>query len=213
MPTTKNTSYKVHVQHTNQSEVDNVNIEDGAMLHTDDALYMGHNGENVVVYPQGGVASLGWARYQDTVYTSSNKLALSDGVQVALPNNSGTTTKSHSSINFYDSTTVKLTPVNLNDVYIVSLMLKASASNANQTHLEIEFQHGSSGSTVENLFSAMSFYKGNDVEQKKHEMYSFYVDANVLSLGASIHITSVGGSANVWDIEYFIQRTQNGSLS
>ena len=47
------------------------------------------------------------------------------------------------------------------------------------------------------------------IEQKKHEMYSFYVDANVLSLGASIHITSVGGSANVWDIEYFIQRTQN----
>jgi len=213
MATTKNTSYKVHVHHTDQSEVDNVNIENGAMLHTTDALYMGHNGSNVVVYPQGGTTQLGWARYQDTVYTSSNKLALSDGVQVALPNNSGTTIKSHSSINFYDSTTVKLTPVNLNDVYIVSLMLKASASNANQTHLEIEFQHGSSGSTVENLFSAMAFYKGNDVEQKKHEMYSFYVDANVLSLGASIHITAVGGSVNVWDIEYFIQRTQNGSLS
>lgn len=209
----KNTAYRVHVEDVAQSVVDNVNIEDGAMLRTDDYLYMGHNSENVIVYPQGGVRSLGWARYQDTVYTSSNKLALSDGVQVALPNNSGTTIKSHSSINFYDSTTVKLTPVNLNDVYIVSLMLKASASTANQTHLEIEFQHGSSGSTVENLFSAMAFYKGNDVEQKKHEMYSFYVDANVLSLGASIHITSVGGSANVWDIEYFIQRTQNGSLS
>lgn len=209
---TKNTSYRVHVQDTTEAVVSSVNIENGAMMRTDDALYMGHNGRNVIVYPQQSVSSAGWARYKDTVYTSSNKLALSDGVQVALPNNSGTTIKSHSSINFYDSTTVKLTPVNLNDVYMVSLMLKASSPNANQTHLEVEFQHGSSGSTVENLFSAMAFYKGNDVEQKKHEMYSFYVDANVLSLGASIHITSVGGSANVWDIEYFIQRTQNGTL-
>ena len=41
MATTKNTSYKVHVHHTDQSEVDNVNIENGAMLHTTDALYYG----------------------------------------------------------------------------------------------------------------------------------------------------------------------------
>ena len=52
MPTTKNTSYKVHVHHTTQAEVDAVNIEDGALLHTTDALYMGHNTNNVVVYPQ-----------------------------------------------------------------------------------------------------------------------------------------------------------------
>ena len=58
MATTKNTSYKVHVHHTDQSEVDNVNIENGAMLHTTDALYMGHNGSNVVVYPQGGTTSI-----------------------------------------------------------------------------------------------------------------------------------------------------------
>ena len=58
MSTTKNTSYKVHVHHTDQSEVDSVNIEDGAMLHTNDALYMGHNDQNVIVYPQGGVKSL-----------------------------------------------------------------------------------------------------------------------------------------------------------
>ena len=40
----KNTSYKVHVEHTTQAEVDAVNIENGALLHTPDALYMGHNG-------------------------------------------------------------------------------------------------------------------------------------------------------------------------
>jgi hypothetical protein len=52
MSTTKNSSYRVHVQDTTEAEVASVNIENGAMLRTDSALYMGHNGSNVVVYPQ-----------------------------------------------------------------------------------------------------------------------------------------------------------------
>jgi len=75
MSTTNNTSYKVHVHHTTQSEVDSVNIEDGGMLHTTEALYMGHGGNNKIVYPQGGIKSLGWCRYDDNNYTSSNKLS------------------------------------------------------------------------------------------------------------------------------------------
>ena len=111
MPTTKNTSYKVHVFHTDQAEVDSVNIEQGAMLHTDEALYMGHNGRNVIVYPQGGSKTLGWARYQDTQYTvasDATKVILSDGVTVTLPNNAGTTTKSNASLSFYNNETQKL---------------------------------------------------------------------------------------------------------
>jgi hypothetical protein len=51
MATTNNTAYKVHVQETTQTEVDNVNIEQGAMLVTNEALFMGFNGEQVRVYP------------------------------------------------------------------------------------------------------------------------------------------------------------------
>ena len=87
MSTTRNSSYRVHVQDTTEAEVASVNIENGAMLRTDSALYMGHNGSNVVVYPQNVITVNGWARYDDTIYTSSNKLALSDGVEVTLPNN------------------------------------------------------------------------------------------------------------------------------
>ena len=100
----KNTAYRVHVEDVSQSVVDNVNIEDGAMLRTDEYLYMGHNNQNVIVYPQGGSKTLGWARYQDTQYTGASdatKVILSDGVTVTLPNNAGTTTKSNASLSFY----------------------------------------------------------------------------------------------------------------
>ena len=123
----KNTAYRVHVEDVSQTVVDNVNIENGAMLRTDSALYMGHNGENVIVYPQTGSVNLGWARYDDTFYTGTSdetKLLLSDGVEVALPNNAGNVIKSHSSINFYDSSTNKFTGVNVNDVYSVTVVFK-----------------------------------------------------------------------------------------
>lgn len=212
MPTTKNTSYKVHVQHTNQSEVDNVNIEDGAMLHTDDALYMGHNGENVVVYPQGGVSSLGWARYIDTQYTSASPLSLSADTLTILPNNSGTVIRSHPSIDFYQNgVNSKIYGQNLNDVYAITVEWKAQAPNANQTHLNLSIANG--GGLIENLDVSLAYIKGNSTTQVFHNIFQYYIDQDFLDNGASLNIQSHGGTSTVWDIQYFIQRTQNGSLS
>lgn len=213
MSTTTNTSYKVHVQHTNQAEVDAVNIEDGAMLHTTDALYMGHNGQNVIVYPQGGVTSLGWARYDDTFYDGSDddhKLILSDGVEVTLPNNGGTVYRSHSSIDFYDTSTNKIVGLNENDVYQMTVVFKKSAGNANQTHLDFKL---TGADDYDRINMALGFYKGNDQTQNQHIMFQYYIDANALANGLTPKIQSDGGSAKVWDIIYFIQRTQNASLS
>lgn len=213
MSTTTNTSYKVHVQHTNQAEVDAVNIEDGAMLHTTDALYMGHNGQNVIVYPQGGVTSLGWARYDDTFYDGSDddhKLILSDGVEVTLPNNGGTIYRSHSSIDFYDTSTNKIVGINENDVYQMTVVFKKSAGNANQTHIDFKL---TGADDYDRINMALGFYKGNDQTQNQHIMFQYYIDANALANGLTPKIQSDGGSAKVWDIIYFIQRTQNASLS
>jgi len=210
MPTTKNTSYKVHVFHTDQAEVDSVNIEQGAMLHTDEYLYMGHNGKNVIVYPQGGSKTLGWARYQDTQYTGASdatKVILSDGVTVTLPNNAGTTTKSNASLSFYDSSTQKLNVENVNDVYIITVEFKASASNTQQTHLDLSVENGG---VIENLEMVIPFYKGNDTTQQEHKMIQYYATSSFVSDGASLEIKSHGGAAKIWDIQYFIQRTQNG---
>jgi len=207
---TKNTAYRVHVEDVNQSVVDNVNIENGAMLHTDTALYMGHNGQNVVVYPQNGTTSLGWARYDDTVYTAAAKLNLVDGVEVALTNNGGNTIKSHPSINFYNTATNKLLGVNENDVYVVTIVLSASAANANQTHLDLRLV---GSGQIERVHKTTGFYKGNDTTQNFHEVIQYYTDSTFVSDGVDIKIMADGGTAKVWDIIYFIQRTQNASIS
>ena len=210
MSTTTNTSYKVHVQHTNQSEVDAVNIEDGAMLHTTDALYMGHGDQNVIVYPQGGVKSLGWTRYDDGTYTSLNKLTLADGVETTLPNNGGTIYRSHSSLDFYNTSTNKIVGVNENDVYQMTLAFKKSAANANQTHLDFEL---TGADDYDRISMSLGFYKGNDTEQNQHIMFQYYIDSNALANGLTPKITSDGGDSKIWDIIFFIQRTQNASLS
>ena len=208
----KNTAYRVHVEDVSQSVVDNVNIEDGAMLRTDDALYMGHNGRNVIVYPQGGSKTLGWARYQDTQYTGASdatKVILSDGVTVTLPNNAGTTTKSNASLSFYNNETQKLNVENVNDVYIITVEFKASASNTQNTHLDLSVENGG---VIENLEMVIPFYKGNNTTQQEHTMIQYYATSSFVSDGATLKIKSHGGAAKIWDIQYFIQRTQNAAL-
>ena len=212
----KNTAYRVHVEDVEQSVVDNVNIENGAMLRTDDALYMGHNNSNVIVYPQnlGATQNLGWARYNDTFYTGlgegdSNKLLLSDGIEVTLPNNGGVVTRSHPSIDFYDVANQKFVGLNENDVYAVTVVFKKSAANANQTHLDFKL---TGADDYDRINMALGFYKGNDETQNQHIMLQYYLDANALANGLTPKLTADGGNAKIWDIIFFIQRTQNAGL-
>ncbi len=69
--------------------------------------------------------SPGWARYVDTQYTQASPFSLTDGVQVILPNNGGSTTKSRISSDFYDSSTKKIVGLKLNEVQIISIEFKA----------------------------------------------------------------------------------------
>jgi len=202
----KNTSYRVHVQDTDQTEVDSVNIENGAMLRTDDYLYMGHNNENVIVYPQTGATNLGWARYDDTEYDSNYKLTLVEDTEVVLSNNGGNVVRSHSSINFYDSSTQKVLGVNENDVYIFTVAFKASAANANQTFLEYNLE---GSGQISRVAGTIAYPKGNDSEHVENIMMQYYTDATFVADGVQLKVNSVGGDSLIWDVIYFIQRTQN----
>jgi hypothetical protein len=208
MSTTVNSAYKVHVQETTEANKDSVNIEQGAMQVTDEALYMGFNGSNVIVYPQTGTRNLGWARYNDGQYTSASKLSLADGVLTLLPNNAATVVRSDSSIAFYNSTTGKVLGTAMNDVFMLTIVFKASAANANQTYLTIEMDN-INGTEYSRLSEDLMFPRGNDVEHNFHNVFQYYVDADFVSNGATWRIKATGGTAQVWDIIYFIQRTQN----
>ena len=202
----KNTAYRVHVEDVQQSVVDSVNIEDGAMLRTDEYLYMGHNAQNVIVYPQTGATNLGWARYDDTEYHSEYKLSLVADTEVVLPNNAGNVVRSHSSINFYDSSTQKILGINENDVYIITIAFKAQAPNANQTYLEYNLE---GSGQISRVAGTISFPKGNNVVHSENIMAQYYTDSTFVNDGVQLKFTSIGNGCQVWDIIYFIQRTQN----
>ena len=202
----KNTAYRVHVEDVNQTVVDNVNIENGAMLRTDTALYMGHNSQNVVVYPQDVTTIGGWARIDDTVYTSSNKLTLTANTEVVVPNNAGNVVKSHPSINFYDSSTQKILGINENDVYILTWAFKASAANANQTFLEYMLE---GSGQIARVAGTLSFPRGNDEEHIESIVMQYYTDSTFVSDGVQLKVVSKGNGSLLWDVIYFIQRTQN----
>ena len=153
-----------------------------------------------------GINLLGWARYDDTVYTSLNKLALTDGVVVTLPNNGGNVVSSPSAPVFYNSGTQKLQATGVNNCYMLTVVFKASAANANTTHLDFKM---SGPGDFDRINKALSFYKANDEEQSFHEVYQYYSDQDFVDNGVTLTINSDGGSAEVWDIIYFIQKTQS----
>jgi hypothetical protein len=199
----KNTSFKVHVQEASQTEVDDVNIEQGAMLVTDEALFMGFNGEQVRVYPpQSANMGLGWARYDDTQYTSVSPFAFTT-TAFTVPNNKGFVidTNINSAIDYYSGN--KLRAEFENDVYIVTIAFKAKISNANG-HVDIYLQDGA----YDRIRDVITFPKGNNVEHTYAKTFQYYADADTVANGLSVKIQA-SHSGNIHDVIYFIQRTQN----
>ena len=208
MNTTRNTSYKVHVQRETDAEINAVNIEQGAMMVSDTGLYMGYNGENVRIYPQSGVGSgLGWVRYQDSQYTAGSPLSLSDETPVTLPNNGNIKTKSDPTQEYYNTATQKLIGSVTNDVYIITVEFKSATPNTQNCHLDLWFENG--GGLFENLNVSLAYYKGNATTQTFHNTFQYYITQDFIDNGTNIRIQSHGNSATVWDIQYFIQKTQS----
>jgi hypothetical protein len=202
----KNTAFKVHVGNATQTEVDDVNIEQGAMLVTDESLFMGFNGEQVRVFPpQSANMGLGWARYDDTQYTSASPYSFTT-TAFTVPNNKGNVIDSHiySEIDYYASN--KLKAEFENDVYIVTIAFKAQISNANG-HVDIYFE-GGNGTPYERLRDTITFPKGNNVEHTYAKTFQYYADEDVVANGLTIKMKA-NHSGHIHDVIYFIQRTQN----
>ena len=152
----------------------------------------------------------GWARYDDNQYTESAPLTLSDGVPVIMPNNASTTidTYLNSTVEFYDPATQKMQAETEGDVYIQTIVFKASATNANQTHLHVYL--ASTGSTpYERVIAEISFPKGNVVTHDEHLVFQYYSDTDFVANGNqwTLRADTGGGTVDVWDIIFFVQRT------
>lgn len=206
MATTINTAYKVHVQESTQTEVDNVNIEQGAMLVTDESLFMGFNGEQVRVYPpQSDKMGLGWARYDDTQYTSASPYTFTASA-FTVPNNKGNVIDAHihSDIDFYASN--KLKAEFENDVYIITIAFKAKIDNANG-YIDLYLQ-GGNGTPYDRVRDTITFPKGNAVEHTYAKTFQYYSDEDVVTNGLTVKMLP-SHTGSIYDVIYFIQRTQN----
>lgn len=156
---------------------------------------------------------LGWARYDDTIYTSTNKLTVNAGSEIILPNNAGNivNTHLHSTIEYYDGATQLVQAEHNADVYIFTIVFKCSAPNANQTYMRLEMD--SAGPTPYNRVGKdIGFSKGNDVVHDFHEVFQYYSDNDFKQNGTQWKISATGGAVKIWDIIYFIQRTQSHQL-
>ena len=158
-----------------------------------------------------GGSGLGWARYDDTQYTTSSFFTVTDGAAaVVIPNNAGNIVNSYinSSVAFYNSTTNKVQMQNQGDVYTMVITFKAKAPNANQTHMDIYLS--STGATpYDRVAKSLTFAKGNNIWENFYESFEFYADADFVANGNQWKIYADGGNVNIAGVIYFIQRTFN----
>ncbi len=203
----KNTSYKVQVDVDSDEVRNGYQIEDGAYVTTSTGVYTVWNGEWRKLYPQSGSESgLGWCRYDDSTYTSSNKLALTQDVEVVLPNDADTIYRSHTGIDYYSNG--KVLADFENDTYMMTIVFKYSSANANQTYLELVLE-GGNGTPYDRIRDTIMFPRGNNVTHDYHGVFQYYADSNFVSVGSEWKITSKGHGSSIWDIIFFIQKVQN----
>jgi len=204
-----NTSYRTKADVNTEEERLYYNIEEGAYVTTAAGVWTVWNGEWVKIYPQSGVGSgIGWTRYDDGQYTSVSKLSLALDTQTVLPNNGASVYRSYTGIDYYNSTTQKVLADNENDLYMATIVFKCSAANANQTFLRLQLD-SVNGTPYERVGVDIPFPKGNDVAHEFHQVFQYYATEDFVSNGSQWKITATGGTAQVWDIIFFISKVQS----
>lgn len=205
---TKFTRYEVYCDRMTTAERLSSEIRNGVVVYDTDQESFYKVVNNVWVKDSDGSTSKGWGRYDDTQWTSSNKLALLDGVSVVLNNNAGNVVRSSDDVDYYNGTTYKVLADAENELYMATVVFKFSSPNANQTFIRLQLE-GGNGTPYERLGADIAFPKGNDVEHEFHMVFQYYADDEFVNNGSQWKITANGGSALVWDIIFFISKLQN----
>jgi len=154
---------------------------------------------------------LGWARYDDTQYTTSSVFTLTTAAgEQTLPNNGGNTieTNLHSTISFYNSSSGKIQVENNADVYMCTIVFKAKTANANGTSMRVQLD-STTETPYERVGKDLFFGKGNDVWHEFHEVFQYYADSDFVTNGNRWNIQAFGNTISIADVIFFIQRTQN----
>jgi hypothetical protein len=149
---------------------------------------------------------LGWASYQDTIFTSGSPLTLSDGIKTTLQNNSGTVINTYiptGVTTFYNNGTNKITPVAVGDGIHLSIRFMAIPSAVN-TYLLFGVDIGGSS----DIFPKVEVLpRGAGVANPVSIDVQGYALSTFLSNGGLVKLTAVGGNVQVYGVEFQIHRT------
>lgn len=154
----------------------------------------------------------GWARYDDTTYTTSSAFSVDSATQTVLPNNSSGSieTHMHSDVSFYNPDSQKIQVENDGDVYTMTVTFRARATENPSTGDGIYISLTNSVGTPYSRVRKDFYWPKTDLSWHYfHEVIQFYADSDFVTNGNQIKIGAVGANAEVADIIYFIQRTQN----
>jgi len=175
----------------------------------------GNNTTQIVTIPKGlGYSGLGWARYDDTTYTTASAFTIVDGADVRIPcNGSGSIeTHMHSSIPFFNPTAQKIQAENDGDTYSITIdfNMKAATTPADGDDVRLSM-NSTVGTPYTRVGRDLHFAKKDTNWHKFHEIFQYYSDADFVANGNEFNIIPNGVDVQIANVIIFIQRTQNHS--
>lgn len=170
--------------------------------------------QQVKLPPGLGYGGLGWARYDDTTYTTSSAYSVGSSTTVILPcNGSGSIeTHMHSTVPFYNPSTQKIQAENDGDVYSVTIdfNMRAASNPSVDSYVRINLNN-TTGTPYTRVGRDLFFQKNTTDWHSYHEIFQYYSDTDFVENGNVFNIVTNGIGVDIADVIIFIQRTQNHS--
>jgi len=149
----------------------------------------------------------GWAQYEDSVYTSSNKLAVTAGTRtmITIDGLGANTNKSYlpSGVSdFWDATNSEITPENIGDSYDVRFDFVADPGQTTESVL-VELDIGDGNPSIVIVSTNAAFPESQ--EQPMSVNFSIFSLATFVANGGKIYVTPTS-NFDFWDFSVFIKR-------
>ena len=153
-----------------------------------------------------------WARYDDTTYTTGSAYAVLANGELVIPNNASGSieTHMHCDVPFYNPNNQRIQVENEGDVYTMTVTFQARATENPATGDGIYISlTNSTGTPYSRVRKDFYWPKTDQSWHYFHEVIQFYADSDFVTNGNQLKIRAFGANAEIADIIYFIQRTQN----
>ena len=152
-----------------------------------------------------------WAQYSDTQYNTGNRLTVTGGTTVTMPNNAGSVINSYmpAGVAFYDGGTQKITPQSVGETYEIRINFSANSSTVNNyVLLDIDIGNGTPIIIAEDT---IPLPRGSGVDHLFTTTIATYALTTFITNGATVKITP-DDTVDIWDVSYVIIRTAGGNI-